>query len=424
MGKTTKKKVTVVGFDDWAKAKKAKFGVIAGRDQIKDFNAVKTWIPTGIFPLDLAIGGRGIPSGKVILLSSDPSQGKTLLALYLLKAVQEAGGCVHLIETEGSLDTDWAEALGVSFEKPYAYQCPAKTLEDVYEYMNWACQFHNETNPDQPVLIYWDSISMTPPGKLLLREFPDILKDAPLAARYHRNALLKLETEMRRSNISLIAISQLTQKVSMTGQPMVGDTQQTTGGTAWGFYNSLHLRLKPASGQNSIYTYKDAKKGDRVHEQGGVQLEIFVKKSKIGAPFRKAFIPVYFEAVGGHDIGIDAQEADLIWLKDRKMIGNYTGPDKTLSKAKAKQIRLPSGNYPFIGVSGWKRLLADTARLEEIHQLMLDNKTTRGDRDPEEGKASDAAVTSTSLSGEEIEDLETESDIRSLETDDLPGSLE
>ena len=50
-----------------------------------------TGIPTGALSLDLALGGIGMPRGRIIEMFGPESSGKTTLALHVLANAQKAG---------------------------------------------------------------------------------------------------------------------------------------------------------------------------------------------------------------------------------------------------------------------------------------------------------------------------------------------
>ena len=73
-------------------------------------------IPTGALSLDLALGGRGLPKGRIIEIYGPESSGKTTLALSAIGNVQKAGGVAAFIDAEHALDPSWAKRQGVDLE--------------------------------------------------------------------------------------------------------------------------------------------------------------------------------------------------------------------------------------------------------------------------------------------------------------------
>lgn len=75
-------------------------------------------VPTGMFPLDLALGG-GFPRGKCSIIFGPESSGKTNLALLAIAQHQLLWPdkvCVFF-DVEGSFDPVWARMLGVDTDK-------------------------------------------------------------------------------------------------------------------------------------------------------------------------------------------------------------------------------------------------------------------------------------------------------------------
>ncbi|MHC5156658.1 MAG: recombinase RecA, partial [Planctomycetota bacterium] len=70
-------------------------------------------IPTGALSLDIALGGSGIPRGRVVEFYGPESSGKTTLALHTLANAQKLGGVAAFIDAEHAMDPTWAKKLGV-----------------------------------------------------------------------------------------------------------------------------------------------------------------------------------------------------------------------------------------------------------------------------------------------------------------------
>src|SRR4029079_3969301 len=66
--------------------------------------------------LDIALGGAGIPRGRVIEVFGPESSGKTTLTLHVISNAQRAGGVAAFIDAEHALDPSWAKRLGVQLD--------------------------------------------------------------------------------------------------------------------------------------------------------------------------------------------------------------------------------------------------------------------------------------------------------------------
>ena len=70
-------------------------------------------ISTGCLSLDLALGGQGVPRGRIIEVFGPESSGKTTLALHVVAQAQKGEGIAAFIDAEQALDPTWAKKLGV-----------------------------------------------------------------------------------------------------------------------------------------------------------------------------------------------------------------------------------------------------------------------------------------------------------------------
>src|SRR5690606_6645061 len=70
-------------------------------------------IATPMLGLNWALVRGGLPKGKVIEFSGKESSGKTTTCYKIMKAVQDAGGVVALIDAENSIDMEYLEKCGV-----------------------------------------------------------------------------------------------------------------------------------------------------------------------------------------------------------------------------------------------------------------------------------------------------------------------
>src|ERR1700680_2619392 len=73
-------------------------------------------IPSGALSLDIALGGRGLPRGRIVEIFGPESSGKTTVALHAVANAQRQGGVAAYIDAEHALDPSWARPLGVDLE--------------------------------------------------------------------------------------------------------------------------------------------------------------------------------------------------------------------------------------------------------------------------------------------------------------------
>jgi hypothetical protein len=81
------------------------------------FNDPTDWISTGNYALNYLISSdfnKGVPLGKVTVLAGESGAGKSYICSgNLIKAAQEQGIYVVLVDSENALDEAWLHALGV-----------------------------------------------------------------------------------------------------------------------------------------------------------------------------------------------------------------------------------------------------------------------------------------------------------------------
>jgi recombination protein RecA len=219
-------------------------------------------ISTGALSLDLALGGRGFPRGRIIELYGPESSGKTTLALHALASAQKAGGIAAFVDAEHALDPSWASRLGVDLESLLVSQ-PSYGEEGLQ-----IAEMLVKSNAVDIIVI--DSVAALVPKAELDGEIGDT--HVGLQARMMSQAMRKLTGAIARSKTTVIFINQLREKIGV----MFGSPETTPGGRALKFYCSCRVDVR------RISTLKD---GDM---QIGIRMRAKIVKNKVAPPFRIA----------------------------------------------------------------------------------------------------------------------------------------
>src|SRR5947209_19323504 len=73
-------------------------------------------IPTGSIALDVALGGGGVPRGRVVEIYGPEASGKTTLSYHIMAEAQKAGGVSAYIDTEHAFDPEYAARCGLNLD--------------------------------------------------------------------------------------------------------------------------------------------------------------------------------------------------------------------------------------------------------------------------------------------------------------------
>ncbi|MBX2851034.1 MAG: recombinase RecA [Phycisphaeraceae bacterium] len=311
-----------------------------------DPSKIPAGISTGAISLDLALGGRGIPTGRVVEIFGPESSGKTTLCLHLIASIQKEGKMAAFIDAEHALDPSWARKLGVNLEELLVSQ--PDTGEQALE----ICEMLVRSNAVDLIVV--DSVAALIPRAEIEGEMGD--SHVGLQARLMSQALRKLTGAINRSSCTVVFINQIREKIGV----MFGNPETTPGGRALKFYSSVRIDIRRTA---------SIKDGDKAV---GNRTRARVVKNKVAPPFRQAEFDIMF------DEGISAS-GDLIDLAVEEGVVQKSGAWFSFGEVRLGQGRENAKAF----------IRENTDLFAEIRGLVLDKMGVTG-KTVEEPEAADA----------------------------------
>ncbi len=288
-------------------------------------------IPTGALSLDIALGGAGVPKGRIVEVYGPESSGKTTLALHIIANAQKGGGVAAFIDAEHALDPTWAKKIGVDLQGLLVSQ--PDTGEQALE----ICELLVRSNAVDVIVV--DSVAALIPRAEIEGEMGD--SHVGLQARLMSQALRKLTGAINRSKVIVVFINQIREKIGV----MFGSPETTPGGRALKFYSSVRIDVR----RTGSIKDGDVAVGNRTRTR--------VVKNKIAPPFRDAEFDIMFTG------GI-SYEGDVLDLGVNEDIVNKSGAWFNYGDTRLGQGRENSKNF----------LKENPDLTEEIRQKILEAK--------------------------------------------------
>ena len=268
-------------------------------------------IPTGIYTFDKILNG-GIPRRRYTMFWGSDSSGKSTLAALCIKAVQSQGGVAAYIDGENTYDPEWWKLLGVKTSDLLYIQ--THLAEKLIDTVRELCK--NKID-----LIVLDSIASLVPGEEYEKDADK--KSISVLARLVNTFLKKIVQYNEKS--AIILINQF--RMSIGGYI---PEKVLPGGLGQRFMASLICEISKG---DPIFSDQKKKNTKKREESIGYYMDIYISKSKVGSPYKRCSIPIYFD---GHidllyDIiekaierGIIERSGPSYSFDDQKFVGKHS----------------------------------------------------------------------------------------------------
>jgi len=258
------------------------------------FNDPDTWISTGNYTLNKLISGdfsKGIPLGKVTVLAGESGAGKSYIAAgNIVKAAQDQGIFVVLIDTENALDEKWLHALDVDTSDEKLLKLNMSMIDDVAKTVSdfmkdYKAEYADKEKDDRPkVLFVIDSL-----GMMLTPTDVDQFQKGDMKGDLGRKP--KALTALVRNTVNMFGefnVGMLCTNHTYASQDMFDPYDKISGGQGFIYASSIVIAMRKLK----LKVDADGNKTSQVH---GIRAACKVMKTRYAKPFESVQVEIPYE---------------------------------------------------------------------------------------------------------------------------------
>jgi len=258
------------------------------------FNDPDTWISTGNFTLNKLISGdfvKGIPLGKVTVLAGESGAGKSYIAAgNIVKAAQQQGIFVILIDSENALDEKWLHALDVDTAEDKLLKLNMSMIDDVARTVSdfmkdYKLEYADKDPEERPkVLFVVDSL-----GMLLTPTDVDQFQKGDMKGDMGRKP--KALTSLVRNTVNMFGeynVGLLATNHTYASQDMFDPDDKISGGQGFIYASSIVIAMR------KLKLKVDAD-GNKTTTVNGIRAACKVMKTRYAKPFESVQVEIPYE---------------------------------------------------------------------------------------------------------------------------------
>ena len=254
------------------------------------FNDPTDWVSTGNYALNYLVSGdfhKGIPLGKVTVFAGESGSGKSYFcAGNIVKAAQDQGIFVVLVDSENALDEDWLQRLDVDTSESKLLKLNMSMIDDVAKtisvFMNDYKAMAEEERPK--VLFVIDSL-----GMLLTPTDVDQFGKGDLKGDMGRKP--KALTALVRNCVNMFGshnVGMVCTNHTYASQDMFDPDDKISGGQGFIYASSIVVAMKKLK-------LKEDEDGNKVSDVRGIRAACKVMKTRYAKPFEGVQVKIPYE---------------------------------------------------------------------------------------------------------------------------------
>ena len=284
------------------------------------FNDPTDWISTGNYALNYLISGdfnKGVPLGKVTVFAGESGAGKSYICSgNIVRAAQEQGIFVVLIDSENALDEDWLKALGVDTAEDKLLKLNMAMIDDVAKTITeFMTEYKSMPEEDRPkVLFVLDSLGMLlTPTDVNQFEAGDLKGDMGRKPKALTALVRNCVNMFGTANVGLVATNH-----TYASQDMFDPDDKISGGQGFIYASSIVVAMKKLK-------LKEDEDGNKITEVKGIRAACKIMKTRYAKPFETVQVKIPYETGMNPYSGlVDLFEGKGILKKDGNRLAHVT----------------------------------------------------------------------------------------------------
>lgn len=292
------------------------------------FHDPSVWVDTGNYALNYLISGdffKGVPLGKVTTFAGESGSAKSYLAsANIVRNAQQQGIFVVLIDSEGALDQNWLEKLGVDTSEEKLLKLNVAMLDDVAKFISdfmkgYKEEYKNADADERPqILFVVDSLGMLlTPTEVDQFQKGEMKGDMGRKAKQLKALVSNCAVMFDAYNVGMVATNH-----TYASQDMFDPDDKISGGSGFVYASSIIVAMKKRK-------LKEDDDGNKTSQVTGIRSACKLMKSRFNPAglYQTIEVKINFERGMDQYSGLfDLFESQGILVKDGNRY-RYNSPD-------------------------------------------------------------------------------------------------